>query len=99
MLIEDIYIRLYDENLCQSAYEFSARYLGMSRSYYSVIKTRKEEPSIEAIATLEMALKNKADLLNHSKHPVVIRMRKALYMLSAEVRNIREESSQRRLSD
>ncbi|WP_167367348.1 DUF6626 family protein [Solemya elarraichensis gill symbiont] len=49
MLIDNVYEKLRENDLCSSAYEFSTNYLGKSRSYYSVLKARQLEPSISAI--------------------------------------------------
>jgi hypothetical protein len=92
MLIENIYQRLLDQNICDSGYEFSVRFLGKSRSYYSVLKARKEEPSIEAIATLEVALKNTSSLFS-DRHPIFTKTRISLQQLSNEVKDYREKRS------
>jgi len=92
MLIESIYQTLHDQSICDSGYEFSVRYLGKSRSYYSVLKARKEEPSIEALSTLEISLKNTSAIFS-DRHPVLKRTRIALQQLSDEVKSYREERS------
>jgi len=99
MIIENVYEKLQEENLCSSAYDFSTRYLGMSRSYYSVLKARNENPSIEAIATLEMALLNKSKSFNNNSHPVILRIHSSLQNLCADVRALREQHSQQRLAN
>ena len=81
MLIEQVFEKLQNEKLCNSAYDFSVRYLGKSKSYYSVIKARKKMPGIATIATLEMALKNTAFLFSNSSHPVINKTHQSLYEL------------------
>ena len=92
MLIESIYQILHDQSICDSGYEFSVRYLGKSRSYYSVLKARKEEPSIEALSTLEISLKNTSAIFS-DRHPVLTRTRITLQQLSDEVKTYREKRS------
>lgn len=99
MLIEDVYQTLQKENLCDSAYDFSVRYLGKSKSYYSVIKARNEMPSITAISTLEAALKNTEFLFSNNSHPVIIKSRQSLQNIRAEVEKYRESLSQAVLAD
>lgn len=99
MLIEQVFKKLQNEKLCNSAYDFSVRYLGKSKSYYSVIKARKKMPSIATIATLEMALKNTAFLFSNSSHPVINKTHQSLYELYSKVGNYRELESQARLSE
>ena len=97
MLIESIYQKLYKQNLCDSGYDFSVRFLGKSRSYYSVLKARKEEPSIAAIATLEIALKNTSGLFS-DRHPVLTKTRITLQDLAVDVGQYREQRSNEILS-
>ena len=96
-MIESIYKTLHDQNICDSAYDFSVRFLGKSRSYYSVLKTRKEEPSMEAIATLEIALKNTSNLFS-DRHPIFTKTRISLQSLSNDVKQYREKRSNDLLS-
>lgn len=99
MLIEDVFQQLQKEKLCDSAYDFSTRYLGKSRSYYSVIKARNERPSIEAIATLEIALQNTANLYSKNSHPVIVKVHHSLCKLSNDVGNYRVQCTQAKLLD
>ena len=92
MLLDTIYQKLHEQSVCESGYEFSVRYLGKSRSYYSVLKARKEEPSIEALSTLEISLKNTSAIFS-DRHPVLTRTRITLQQLSDEVKSYREERS------
>ena len=89
MLIESIYEKLHDQNICDSGYDFSTRFLGKSKSYYSVIKSRKKQPSIEAISTLEIALKNTSCLFS-DRHPIFTKTRISLQSLSNDVKQYRE---------
>ena len=96
MLLEDVYAKLKKQHLCSSAYEFSEFFLGKSKSYYSVLKARNEEPSIDAIATLEFALKAKAELFSDN-HPVFIRVKNELETLSEQATRFREKRAKHRL--
>ncbi len=91
MLIENIYKTLHEHNLCNSAYDFSVHYLGKSKSYYSVLKARNETPSIEAITTLETALKNTTTTYSSNKHPFYIKNRDALTQMTADIERYREQ--------
>lgn len=53
MDIQTIYHSLRQARCCSSAYDFSENYLGKTRSYYSVLKAREKEPSLEAVLNLE----------------------------------------------
>ncbi len=97
MIIEDVYMKLQQENLCGSAYDFSTHFLGKSRSYYGVIKTRKDKPSIEAIATLEVALKNTANLYSSNSHPQITKIHRSLCDLSNDVGKYRVQCTQEKL--
>ena len=97
MLIETIYQKLYDQDICDSGYDFSVRFLGKSQSYYSVIKSRKEQPSIEVIATLEIALKNTSNLFS-DRHPIFTKTRISLQDLAVDVGQYREHLSNEILS-
>ena len=96
-MIESIYNKLHDQNICDSAYDFSVRFLGKSRSYYSVLKTRNVQPSIEAISTLEVALKNTSNLFS-DRHPVLTKTRITLQDLAVDVGQYREQLSNEILS-
>lgn len=96
-MIDNVYQKLRDQNICSSAYDFSVRFLGKSRSYYSVIKSRNEEPSIEVMSTLEIALRH-ASRQYSDKHPVLTATRLTLESLSEEVRDLREKKSNELLS-
>ena len=67
MELENIFDELHSVHICNSAYEFSTCYLGKSKSYYSVLKTKEIEPSIETLSMLEIALKNKASEYTNDK--------------------------------
>ena len=98
MLIDTVYKKLYDQHLCKSAYDFSVRFLGKSKSYYSVIKARNDIPSIEAISTLETALKNTSLVYDNNKFPYYPKTRDSLLKMSADVARYREQRSNELLS-
>ena len=62
MYLEDLYQEMKEAHLVASAYQFSEKYLGRSRNYYSVLKARNMEPSIGAILTLEYELQKQVDV-------------------------------------
>ena len=66
MYLEKHYRELREADLCTNAYEFSERFLGKSRNYYSVLKARNLEPSIDALVSLEYALQKQAENLQHA---------------------------------
>lgn len=98
MLLDKIYQKLYDDNVCDSRYEFSTRFLGRSRSYYSVIKAKKLEPSISAISILETSLLNEADLYRNGI-PVLEDIRSTLIKLSMLAKEYREIRCKQLLND
>ncbi len=51
-----IYKILSEMGLTKSQYDFSANWLGQSRSYYSVVKTRRRRPSIKSLMILYLKL-------------------------------------------
>jgi hypothetical protein len=56
MVLAEIQTTLERLNLARSQYEFSRAWLGKSQSYYSSIKARKREPSVEALVKLAIRL-------------------------------------------
>ena len=62
LLDTQIYQEMKEAHLVASAYQFSEKYLGRSRNYYSVLKARKMEPSIGAILALEYALQKQVEI-------------------------------------
>ena len=98
MLLDDVYARLKKERLCSSAYEFSVRFLGKSPGYYSVLKARDEQPSIEAVVTLETALMHKASLFSNT-HPIFVKARESLFQLSKDVADYRAVRVRSKLSN
>lgn len=99
MYLEGIYERMRDSHLCESAYEFSTVYLGKAESYYSVLKARNMEPSIDALVTLELSLINKASYYNDTATPFIVNTRNKLLRLSEEVSNYRTERTQDKLKN
>ena len=91
MLIESIYQKLHDQNICGSGYDFSVRFLGKSPSYYSVIKTRNQNPTTDVLFTLEFSLERKAKEYSSNRYPFFIRTRNRLLQLKKEVRKYREK--------
>jgi len=66
MELDNIYRTLNEINLCDSAYEFSCDYLGKSKGYYGVIKSKEVSPSIDSILMLEEVLLEK--IQDYSKY-------------------------------
>ena len=98
MLIEDVYTTLVNEKLCDSAYDFSQRYLGKSKSYYSVLKSRNISPSFDVILTLESSLQNTASLYS-DRQPIFTRRIKSLNCLAEDVKKHRETIIEEKLNN
>lgn len=65
MNIHTIFSSLKKSRCCSNAYDFSENYLGRTKSYYSVLKARNLEPSLEAVLNLEYKLEElRTDLEN-----------------------------------
>jgi hypothetical protein len=60
-ILENAYITLCDHQLSQNQYDFSRRWLGMSRSYYSSLKATNGEPSIQALSKLFLRLEDEIE--------------------------------------
>lgn len=67
MQIQQIYEELKEWQLCKSGYAFSRDYLKKDRSYYSVLKAREKEPSMEAWVMLDYSLQQRAQVFGDSK--------------------------------
>ena len=89
-MIDMVFEQLRNDSVCKSAYQFSREFLGKSSSYYSVLKTRKQNPSTDVLFTLEYALENKAKLYSRNNYPFFIRTRNHLLQMKEEVRRYRE---------
>jgi len=89
MLLEEVYERLKSENLCVSGYDFSQNFLGKTKSYYSVLKARNAQPSVDALVMLEISLKEKAKIYENGSYEFYGRLRNSLESLSSEVRQYR----------
>lgn len=99
MLIDTVYQKLHEQRLCKNAYDFSTRFLGKSKSYYSVLKTRNDQPTMEAIATLEIALKNISSIYDNNDVPFFSKTRDTLLSLSNDVGRYRIQRSNEILSN
>ena len=91
MELQKIFDELHDVHVCNSAYEFSTRFLGKSKSYYSVLKAKELEPSIDALSILEIALKDKALSYANDKYEIFAVRRKQLLSLSDKVNALRQQ--------
>lgn len=89
-MIEEVYEQLRNDNVCESAYQFSKDFLGRSSSYYSVLKARNKQPTTDVLLTLEYALANKAKAYCNNNYPYFIRTRNHLLKMKEEVRLYRE---------
>ncbi|BDY05426.1 DUF6626 family protein [Ferrimonas sp. YFM] len=56
MTLDEIYLQLKRMGLCKSKYQFSERFLGMSKGYYSVLQVKQRQPSATALCRLDYAL-------------------------------------------
>ena len=91
MELQKIFEELHGIRLCKSAYDFSKDYLGKSQSYYSVLKANKAKPSIDTLAILETALREKASDYENDKYEIFTLRRKQLLSLSASVSTMRNQ--------
>ena len=91
MYLEDLYQEMRAAQLVASAYEFSEKYLGRSRNYYSVLKARNMEPSIAAIVSLEYALQKQVDIAGTAITEDGRTTLGCLLMLSHNVASYRDE--------
>ena len=62
MFLKEILTELKARKKCTSGYQFGPTYLGKSKPYYSVLKARNEEPSLDAIVVLEHKLLNDTEV-------------------------------------
>ena len=91
MYLEELYQEMREAQLVASAYEFSEKYLGRSRNYYSVLKARNMEPSIGAILAFEYALQKQVDIAGMASMEDGRAALGCLLMLSRNVANYRNE--------
>jgi hypothetical protein len=91
MQLQKIFEELHGIRLCKSAYDFSTDYLGKSKSYFSVLKANKVKPSIDTLAILEIALKEKASDYENDKYDIFTLRRKQLLSLSNTVSAMRNQ--------
>ena len=85
MELQAIFEELHGIRLCKSAYDFGTKFLGKSKSYYSVLKAKDSDPSIDTLAVLETALKEKANDYVGEKYEIFTIRRKQLLSLSNTV--------------
>ena len=98
MEIQQIFEELHKVRICKSGYEFSTKFLGKSKSYYSVIKAKNELASISALAMLEASLQQYADLYNNDKFETFGIRRKQLLELSKKATELRSKQCALKLS-
>ncbi len=96
MYLENLYQEMREAQLVASAYEFSEKYLGRSRNYYSVLKARNMEPSIAAIVSLEYALQKQVDIAGLGGAKDDKAALGCLLMLSHNVASYRNERCERK---
>lgn len=68
-ILTTAYQQLKECDLAKSQYEFSSRWLGKGKSYYSWLKSRQAEPSIEALTCLLVRMDRKIELLEADPDP------------------------------
>lgn len=95
MYLENLYQEMRNAQLVGSAYEFSEKYLGRSRNYYSVLKARNMEPSIAAIVSLEHSLQKEVDIAGATNTESGKVALSCLLMLSHDVASYRNERCER----
>jgi hypothetical protein len=99
MRLQNIFEELEKGYLCNNAYEFSAKFLGKSKGYYSVLKSRNLSPSISTLAVLEMALLNKANEFSNDEFPIFTVRRNKLLSLVNSVKEMRLERCDQQLNN
>ena len=67
-MLEDIYAQLNQINLVKTQYEFSEKWLGRSKSYFSAIVSLKQPASVKVLITLKLRLLELSMRLESSKH-------------------------------
>jgi len=82
-MIEEIYKDLKKQKKCNSGYQFSREFLGKSNSYYSVLKARKEEPTLDVITVLEYVLDNQNDVNDIKAKVTTLKEEKIKQILSS----------------
>jgi hypothetical protein len=87
MLLNDIYTQLRYDNVVRNAYQFSTQFLNKNESYYSVLKTREQEPSIATLIYLEKELIETAAFYKKYNYPHFNRTYNHLLPLIERVRN------------
>lgn len=97
MYLENLYQEMREAQLVASAYEFSEKYLGRSRNYYSVLKARNMEPSIAAIVSLEYALQKQVDIAGTAGAEDDKTALGCLLMLSHNVASYRKERCEQKV--
>jgi len=68
-ILATAYQQLKECELAKSQYQFSSRWLGKGKSYYSWLKSRQAEPSIEALTFLLLRMDRKIELLDADPDP------------------------------
>ena len=91
MQLQKIFEELHGVRLCNSAYDFSTNYLGRSKSYFSVLKANQAKPSIDTLAILETALREKASDYDSDEYEIFTVRRNQLLSLSASVSTMRNQ--------
>ena len=87
MIIEDIYEQLRNDNVVESAYEFSKRFLNKCPTYYSVIKSRSMEPKLDTLLYLEAQLSESALFYKKYNTPNFIRTYNHIAKLNERLSN------------
>lgn len=63
------YRQLRTNELTRSQYDFSKRWLGKCQSYYSWLKSKKAEPSIDLLARLVYRLEDRVEHIERNPDP------------------------------
>lgn len=85
MKVEVVYEVLRELKFVKSGYEFSENYLGKKKSYFSVLRARNVEPSVEVYITLVEALKIAANVVQAGDNKEFIEMKSTLRSMAKEV--------------
>jgi hypothetical protein len=86
MKIEEVFQSLQEMNVCRSAYDFSKNYLKRDRSYYSVIKVKHAQPSVDTWVMLERSLRQRGRQFAQSSNIYLSTVGEAIDELASKVR-------------
>ena len=67
-ILDEVFIELKRFKMVETQTDFSTKWLNKSRRYYSMIKSSKREPSVDALGRLAANLKQRHDICKESRY-------------------------------